>query len=523
LPIFTFSAGTTNSLFNLALINGNTTSGGAAINNAGTLSVSSCVLSNNIALNGFGGAVNNSGTATFVSSSVSDNQAVNGGAIYNVGSLTIINSPLAGNRAGNGGAIFNTISVALNTVNISSNTATLGFGGGIYNAGTMTVNSSALVGNSAIGGAGGSGYDIGAGGGAGLGGAIFTTTGNAAVTNTTIAGNVAVGGSGGNALMNAGTTNATANGGGNNPGMYIETGSPNGGFGGGGGGGQRGFYPYFGGNGGFGGGGGGIGPITGSNNGFGGGDGSECTSIYGNSGGGGGGIGAGIFVEGGTLELVNCTVASNSATGGGGGAVGAQGCGGNGGQGIGAGVFNYSGSVYLLNSIVAGNSTANSSPDLYGAFVTTGFNLIGNNQGATNLSINDFQNVAANLGPLQNNGGPTLTCVPLAGSYAIGYGSSSGAPTTDQRGVPRPQGGGFDIGAVQTVTSAPINVGPSVNSSSGFSVSTIFDTTNSYRVQGSTNLTTWTVLTNYASGGSKHFLDSSATNFNRRFYRVVSP
>jgi hypothetical protein len=44
--------------------------------------------------------------------------------------------------------------------------------------------------------------------------------------------------------------------------------------------------------------------------------------------------------------------------------------------------------------------------------VTTGFNLIGNNQGATNLSINDFQNVPANLNALQDNGGPTLTCVP---------------------------------------------------------------------------------------------------------------
>ena len=42
LPLFTFVAGTTNSLSNLVLTNGYTTNSGAAINNAGTLSVSGC-------------------------------------------------------------------------------------------------------------------------------------------------------------------------------------------------------------------------------------------------------------------------------------------------------------------------------------------------------------------------------------------------------------------------------------------------------------------------------------------------
>jgi hypothetical protein len=431
---------------------------------------------------------------------------------------------LAGNRAGNGGSIYNTGTLALDRLNISSNTATLGFGGGIYNAGQITINSVTLMGNYANGGAGGNGYDIGGGGGAGLGGAIFAASGIAAITNTTIVGNMAAGGHGGDALMNAGTTNATANGGGNNPGTYIKAGSPNGGFGGGGGGGQRGYFPYYGGNGGLSGGGGGLGPVAGSNAGFGGGDGSGgCTSIFGNAGGGGGGIGAGIFVEGGILELVNCTVTANSALGGGGGQVGAQGCGGNGGQGIAAGVFNYSGSAFLLNSIVAGNSAANSSPDVYGAFLTTGFNLIGNNQGATNLSINDFQNVAANLGAFKNNGGPTFTCVPQQGSLAIGYGTITGAPRADQRGVPRPQAGSCDIGAVQVVAASPYLSGPVSLDASGFVFEAIFDSTNAFRVQASTNMIVWVDVTNYSSGGSQPCLDALATNFNRRFYRAVVP
>jgi hypothetical protein len=41
------------------------------------------------------------------------------------------------------------------------------------------------------------------------------------------------------------------------------------------------------------------------------------------------------------------------------------------------------------------------------------------------------------LGPLQNNGGPTMTMVLLAGSPAIGQANSALAPTTDQRGVTR--------------------------------------------------------------------------------------
>jgi len=177
----------------------------------------------------------------------------------------------------------------------------------------------------------------------------------------------------------------------------------------------------------------------------------------------------------------------------------------------------------ILNTIVAGNSAVNSSPDLNGVFVSSGFNLIGNNQGATNLSIFDFQNVAADLGPLQNNGGPTLTCAPLEGSFAINYGTSTGAPNTDQRGVPRPEGGAFDIGAVEVVRGSPIFIGAAMNAGSGFYLHMIFDETNSYQVQASTNLTNWTVLTNYGSGGAQNFTDTGATNLSRRFYRTATP
>jgi hypothetical protein len=57
------------------------------------------------------------------------------------------------------------------------------------------------------------------------------------------------------------------------------------------------------------------------------------------------------------------------------------------------------------------------------------------------------------LGPLQANGGPTQTMVPMPGSAAIDQvpASAAGCTPTDQRGVPRrqPAGGLCDVGAVE--------------------------------------------------------------------------
>jgi hypothetical protein len=495
LPIFSFGAGTTNKLSRLVLANGSTGGNGAAIINASILQVDSCIITNHRAVGGSGGAIINGWVMTVSSSLISDSRAVSGGAVYNGATLIVSDTSVSSNYAENGGAIYNAGSLALTTVGVTGNRAALGFGGGIYNSGTASIVASTLNGNSATGGAGGSGYDVGGGGGAGLGGGLFSLSGEVSITNSTVAENTAVGGAGGNAMLSAGSTNVTAKGGGNNPGNYLKLGPPDGGFGGGGGGGQRGYAPYYGGYGGFGGGGGGVAPPTGGNGGFGGGT-ANGVAVYGNGGGGGAGIGAGIFVNGGILHLVNCTITLNHATGGSGGQTAPQGLAGDGGQGIGGGIFNRGGMVMLADTITANNVAQNTSPDLWGNFSTAGVNLIGNNQGATNLSILDFQNVAANLGPLQDNGGGTLTCAPLQGSLAIGNGASAGAPEADQRGVPRPQGVASDIGAVEAVTGSPLLTGGAMVRGSGFQLTTILDTTSSYRVQGSAALTNWTDLTN---------------------------
>jgi len=55
------------------------------------------------------------------------------------------------------------------------------------------------------------------------------------------------------------------------------------------------------------------------------------------------------------------------------------------------------------------------------------------------------------LGALADNGGATLTILPLAGSPLINAGNpaAAGAPTTDQRGLARISGPRIDIGAVE--------------------------------------------------------------------------
>jgi hypothetical protein len=58
------------------------------------------------------------------------------------------------------------------------------------------------------------------------------------------------------------------------------------------------------------------------------------------------------------------------------------------------------------------------------------------------------------LGPLADNGGLTLTHAIASGSSALDSGTSAGAPPTDQRGVSRPQGSGFDIGAFELAVSS---------------------------------------------------------------------
>ena len=139
----------------------------------------------------------------------------------------------------------------------------------------------------------------------------------------------------------------------------------------------------------------------------------------------------------------------------------------------GVGISNAESTIQLKNTIVAGNSEG-IYPDIYGYNSVTdlGNNLIGTgaafNAGFPDNSFTNGVNgsivgTLANpidplLGPLANNGGPTQTHALLPGSPAIDAANPNSFPSTDQRGVPRPQGAGPDIGAYelfQTPKSVP--------------------------------------------------------------------
>ena len=188
----------------------------------------------------------------------------------------------------------------------------------------------------------------------------------------------------------------------------------------------------------------------------------ENSTFTQNTGCGNSGYGTGGALEnnaGGDLTLVNCTISGNTTGQSGGGicnldtlkVINST---------ITGNEAEYGGGVYcgssaptsVENTIIAGNTVSHLGPDVDGTVTSLGHNLIGNTAGSTGFgTIGDLLNVAPNLGPLADNGGPTKTHTLLAGSPAIDAANTAALPATDQRGVARPQGSAADIGAVERI------------------------------------------------------------------------
>ncbi len=163
-------------------------------------------------------------------------------------------------------------------------------------------------------------------------------------------------------------------------------------------------------------------------------------------------FGGGLFVGGGaTATLTNVTVADNKAS------LNQ----GNAGSASGGGIDNDGGTVTLVNTLVAQN-IAITNPDYSGAAGTgSGHNLIGSADGSTGFSNAHADLFGSNanpldpqLGPLQDNGGPTQTIALLPGSPALHAGDASVQSVTgsnDQRGpgFVRMANGAIDIGAFE--------------------------------------------------------------------------
>ena len=165
---------------------------------------------------------------------------------------------------------------------------------------------------------------------------------------------------------------------------------------------------------------------------------------------GGGGIYSSNLGSGtATLEVTNSTLSDNSAANGG-------------------GIYNGTGTANLKNTILANGTATGSGPDCSGTITSLNYNLVEDTAGCGWTSeAEDITGSDPDLGPLQDNGGPTETMALLGGSPALntnpqdtsgspGGGTYNGCPESDQRGYSRASGAGGcpsadcrDIGAYE--------------------------------------------------------------------------
>jgi len=107
----------------------------------------------------------------------------------------------------------------------------------------------------------------------------------------------------------------------------------------------------------------------------------------------------------------------------------------------GGGIYDYFGSLILANTIVADNPTGGDCND---AIIDGGHNLDSDGTCGLDPANGSLPNTDPQLGPLQNNSGPTLTHALLPNSPAIDAGDNAQCTAVDQRGVPRPLDGNND-------------------------------------------------------------------------------
>ena len=444
-------------------------SGGGMLSRSGTMRLSGSTISGNSAGRS-GGGLQNGRKGYVTDSTISGNSAGrDGGGLFNIqhSTATLTSSTISGNSAGHdGGGLFNhnysTSSLTAST--ISGNSAGRD-GGGLYSdrASTSNLTSSTISGNSASGNGGGlhifdaeanltastiSGNSANGNGGglysyevtakltastisansAVLGGGFFKVHGTATVTDSTISGNSASRDGGGlynvtGAAMLTASTISGNSAGGRGGGLFnradtttVTASTISGNWAGRDGGGL--FNEYL-----------GRANLT-------------ASTISGNSasGNGGGLFNSGGQFNGGTATVSASTISDNSAGGSGG------------------GIASYGHAFAItevLSSIVAGNVGGDVDYIVAGtnSFESLGHNLIGNGNATEAFGSIDSDIVGIvdpKLGPLGFNGGPTQTHAIYPDSQAINNGSTS--LWTDQRGAPRDDGGGVDIGAFELHT-----------------------------------------------------------------------
>ncbi|MBW2380638.1 MAG: right-handed parallel beta-helix repeat-containing protein [Deltaproteobacteria bacterium] len=369
-----------------------------------------------------GGGVLNDGALTMDGVTVTRNATTNGppptkgAGIFNAGTLTVMNSTVARNTdAWLAGGIWNAGVLTMTNSAVSENGGS-GEGGGLLNidVATMTLTDSTVSGNHGHQGAG------------------ISNDGTLTLANSTVAGNTAKGGSGGG-IANEGLgvltlTNCTIR---ENRAEAVEDDE---------------FGPFWGVGGGISSG----GVLTLVN-----------STVSGNTAVEGGGI---AQTDAGSMTLTNTTVSGNTAAGCEG--IREEPC------GVGGGGIWNNGPAIIANTTVSGNTGAFADAVYNEGGLTLMSTLIdGECDGPADITSDGYNvespgdtcgfepggtdqvSVTAeqlNLGPLADNGGPTMTHALGDGSVAVDQiPADSCEVDEDQRGVTRPQGDACDVGAVE--------------------------------------------------------------------------
>lgn len=494
-----FNIGTL-TLDNVDITNSNAQASGGAIWNSGTATMTGSSTSGTSSIAGDGGAIGNSGTFTIKNSDIDGTAFGSGGGISSDGELIIMNSSTISGHADRGGGIYNQALATITDSTVNSSMAFTSYGG-IWNSESLTLNGSTVSGNTSVyvagvfndtdstliiengsritgniassntGGVGNNGETIisdsriDSNTAAGFGGGI-NNSGDVTITESSIDGNHATAHSGGGIEMAHGTLTITNSGIMNNTAgefggaldssdgtvhvtITDTTISGNSAVNAGGG-----IYSI-------------ISNSTftvnhttlSSNSAMTGGairnDFASMTlansTVSGNTAQYGGGIYSG---DSGTTNLINSTVTKNTSTTG----------------GLGGGIYNPDdapGATNLSNTIVAEQLSGADCAGL--GIISHGHNMDSLNTCNLNTT-GDIHDGNANLGPLADNGGPTLTHALHADSDAIDAGDDSVCAADpinnkDQRNVARPIGPHCDIGsyeaplpsATPTPTATPVH------------------------------------------------------------------
>ena len=175
------------------------------------------------------------------------------------------------------------------------------------------------------------------------------------------------------------------------------------------------------------------------------------------------GSGGGINVDNSSaqfLNIVNSTLDANTLSG----------------SGQGGNFRAWTSTTVRMRNTWTGHGVAGSGPNCYQAgsafVISQGNNAQDGNDAEChfNGANGDKVNVDDKFTPLQDNGGPSDTLAPGAGSPLLDAGDGATCAATDQRGLARPQGAGCDIGAVERTTPTLANAGAEAISASAATI-----------------------------------------------------